>query len=115
MNKTLTKLASVIEANNGIAKPKTKVQFHYVATVSYVNDIAEIPIVGTLSDVSFSESGNDRYITYKITSEKGDIYIDYDIKHNFTCVNYCFDDDECHETIDKNLPIKLVRTILHSF
>lgn len=115
MNKTLKKIVEIVERHNGMVKPNSEVCIDFGAAVTYTGgDVDITPIVGKLVSVSFSDGGGEKYLTFEVESEKGNIYIDYNIRYNFTCVYYHFDDDEYNETIDKNLPIKIIRSILKS-
>lgn len=119
MNKTLKEIISIVEENGGCVEPKTKTHIDYVATVSYAGgEVFELRVNGDLTSVSFSDLAGDRLLTFKIETEKGPMYVDFDYKHDFTMVYYDFTNeevfDEFNETVDNNLHISILRVILKS-
>lgn len=122
MNKAVSDIVDILRGNDGVVTPKVETRVVFKPTISYTNDVEVIDVDGVLKSVSFSSlEEEDDMLTFEIESDAGTLLFDYHMKGNYTMVYgelKCGDAPgeyvEYNDTIDRNLPIKVLRQILKS-
>lgn len=117
-NKTIKEIFDIVSKSaTHVVFPKQETPIEYEVSVSYTNSVDTTKVSGKLKSVILSNEDTDALITFEIENERGTMYVDYYTKGDYTCLYYHFTndgDEEYNETLDKNTPLKVLRTILSS-